>query len=335
MDVDLAIQMTSYLRGVIVPDADDVLGEPTIHDVQGKIHLIADMFATLSCFDIDNGDIANLRPVFTTTPGSAQMNTKADRLVGCRPKPLDTQELWQSLWPSITVPRNLRDPFFKVLYTEEYKNIRSGNPRVILGIYIIMWCLQKGYLATFWPELECTGCSKYRKSHEAEEVNGDNMPEECPLDAPSATELGATDFLNKLRQEIERTVVLAGGYEERYNIPPEGKTRTAKRKRSEREDSEVEGQDENLDEGEDEGEDEDEDEGEDSETHGETEEESEIRETDDAQANYGVPYREVLANALDLAIKDLQGELQVFPELEDSDGLIRWVVNAAYMLIQV
>jgi hypothetical protein len=329
MNVDPLIHVASFMKDGIVPPANEVVSEQTVYDVQTAIHRISDKFATLSCFDIDNSDIGRNISVFTIIP-SPEVNTKADGLVGCRPTPGDTQEMWQSLWPSITKPRDISHPFFRTMYTEEYKNIRSGNPRVILGIYIIIWCLKKKHLVTFWPELQCSGCSTYKKSHRADDAYDGKVPEECPLDATEALDtteaLDADDDFNILRGEINRVVILAQDYETRYNIPSEKETQTAKkRKHFEREDSGSE--EEEGEEGE-EGEEKELDTGEDQDNNTETSE-TEDSETSETQSVQFVPYRQILEDAMKLAIE----ELELPPNVED--GLIRWVLNAVYMLIQV
>ncbi|KAJ7223035.1 hypothetical protein GGX14DRAFT_656931, partial [Mycena pura] len=216
MDVDPLIHIAAFQIKQIVPhSARHVVGEPSVHAVQNKIHGISGPFATISCFDIDNGEIDRFLPVFTSF-ASGESNTITDSVVGCQFNAGDTEEQWGSLWPSVT---HLSEPFFHVLYTEEYKNIRAGNPRVILGIYIILWCLEKDYLKTFWPENDCDGCSKFKKSHKAAEEFDGTVPKECPLDASSATKALATDFDElRMREEINRMVALATVYDEKYSI---------------------------------------------------------------------------------------------------------------------
>ncbi|KAF7355579.1 Kinase-like protein [Mycena sanguinolenta] len=214
---------TSYPMDDIVPAADNVVGEPTVCHLQHDIHRISGMFATLSCFDVDNNKVDGLRSVFRSIPSIESNNTKADLLVGCQVMPGDTAARWGSLWPSITQPRDLRHPFFAFLYTEEHKNIRSGGPLVILGIYIIMWCLKKKYLRTFWPVNECDHCERFIESHEADTSE---MSESCPLDSPTA--MAVTSDLEELRQEINRIIGLAEKYDTQYNIPSAQRTRKRK-----------------------------------------------------------------------------------------------------------
>ncbi|KAJ7682451.1 hypothetical protein DFH06DRAFT_1161137 [Mycena polygramma] len=181
--------------------------------------MITGRFATLAAFDVDNSEIAQLLDVFTAHE-CPESNMKADSLVGCWVRPKDTPEQWGSLWSSIAEPRDLCDPFFEVLYTEEYKDILAGHPRTVLGIYIVIWCLVKGHLETFWPE-ECHGCPAFRKSHQAEEEATDdsNLPHEAPFDSPIATENLVITNLEALEEEIGRLIILANVYGERYNIP--------------------------------------------------------------------------------------------------------------------
>jgi hypothetical protein len=221
------------------------------------------------------------------------------------------------------------------MYTEEYKNIRSGNPRVILGIYIIIWCLKKKHLTTFWPGLQCSGCSTYKKSHRAEDAYNGKVPKEYPLDATEALDtteaLDADDDFDILRGEISRVIILAQDYETRYNIPPKKETQTAKkRKHFEREDSgSEEEEEEEGEEGEgEEAEEQEPDNGEDQDDNTRTSE-AENSETSETQSIQFVPYKQLLENAMKLAME----ELELPPKV--GDGLIRWVLNAAYMLIQV
>ncbi|KAJ7890649.1 hypothetical protein B0H14DRAFT_2690194, partial [Mycena olivaceomarginata] len=155
-----------------------------------------------------------------------------------------------------------------------------------------MWCVEKGHLATFWPELECEGCARYRKSHKAHLASEDAVPEECPLDASSVPKTITATRLDALRQEINRIIALSKVYEARYSIPlaEEAPTTAKKRKHFEQED---------------------------------------IDSDDSESTPFGLSHKELLEDALDLVLEDLP---QLVPM---KDGLIRWVVNAAYILIQV
>ncbi|KAJ6466684.1 hypothetical protein C8R47DRAFT_35265 [Mycena vitilis] len=195
------------------------VSEWCVKRVQMKIHMITGRFATLAAFDVDNSEIDQLLDVFTAHE-CPESNMKADSLVGCGVEPKDHPEQWGSLWSSLTEPRDLRHPHFKVLYTEEYKDIIAGNPRTILGIYVIIWCLEKGHLETFWPE-GCHGCPAFVKSHQAEQEATDDsgMPHDAPVDSPVATENLVNPNLEALEEGIGRLITLADVYDERYNIP--------------------------------------------------------------------------------------------------------------------
>ncbi|KAF7356987.1 Kinase-like protein [Mycena venus] len=306
MDVEPLIHGASFRIGEIVPRPQQVIGEPTVYKVQGAIHNISGMFATLSCFDIDSSEIHRFRSVFMTNDPS-ESNTKADRLIKCQPEPLDEQETWGSLWSSIKEPRDLSKPFFDVLYTEEYKSIRAGNPRTILGIYIIMWCLREGHLETFWPQNHCEGCSKFIKSHQADEEydrNNPTVPEDCPVDGLlAATTLVGTDP-DRLREEINRLIDLAGVYEKKYSIPPEKATQTQAETQTELE----------------------------TETETETNRKRKRPRNEDSETEeeeVALPFEDLLENAMYLAVNELK-----LPE-EITDGLFRWVLHAAYILIQI
>ncbi|KAJ7241883.1 hypothetical protein B0H12DRAFT_1132857 [Mycena haematopus] len=222
MVVDPLIDRASFLMDNMVPSAPKVVGELTVTAVQTRIHHIAGIFATLSCFDIENDEIRRLRSVFTAGP-SPESDAKADLVVGFEPIPEDAPEKWKSLRSSVIQPRDLRDPFFGVLYTEEHKNILSAGPLVILGIYTIIW--------------------KFIKLHNAD--TEDIPVGSCLLDAYSATEdLGAAN-LEELRAEITRIIELAKDYNAKYDIPTKPGTRTVKRKREDtdtEDDSQVEEQ---------------------------------------------------------------------------------------------
>ncbi|KAJ6561134.1 hypothetical protein DFH09DRAFT_1364570 [Mycena vulgaris] len=284
----LAIK-ASFRRGVrdLVPA--EAVGELCVKEVQGNIHRISCPLATLSCFDIAPGEIDVFPTVFRGSE-SAESNTKADLLIGCQPRIGDKPEDWLSLWSSITQPKDLRDPFFQYIYTEEYKNIRTGNPRAILGIYLILWCLNKGYLETFWPQNDCTGCPKFRKSHTAADDSDGPNQTDIPLDAPDIVTINTN--VENLLVEMRRLVVLAGEYDEKYNIPV-NEQGTARNRPLQRE---VDSDDD-----------------------------------DDPEESFSdfKSYKELLEDAIDKASDELD-----FPETI-KDGLLRCVLNAAYMLIQV
>ncbi|KAJ6466676.1 hypothetical protein C8R47DRAFT_35172 [Mycena vitilis] len=195
------------------------VSEETVNTVQLHVHSIAGMFATLACFDVDNNEVHRLPSVFVAS-ACPESFYKADRLVGCRTREADAPERWGSLWSSLAEPRDLSHPHFDVLYTEEYKNILAGHPRTILGIYIIIWCLEKGYLETFWPD-ECHGCPAFRRSHQAEQEAADDsgLRHEAPVDSHSATENLTNTNFEVLKEAIGRLITLTDVYKERYNIP--------------------------------------------------------------------------------------------------------------------
>jgi hypothetical protein len=291
MNVDVVEKAYMRLKNIVPRVA---IGEDCVKAVNSHIHtFIACPLATLSCFDIDNSEIDGFRDAFMTLSESEEPNTKADLLVGCQPLPKDQQEDWGSLWSFVTQPKDLRDPYFHVLYTEEYKSIRAGNPRTILGIYLIMWCLEKGYLATFWPKNECEDCPKFKKSHAAQKAYTADEDSDKPLvDAPTATKNLVDTDLDHLRSEIYRLIALANVYEERYNIPVKAKKGTEnKRKRHEREPD--------------------------------SDESDELEEF--------MSYKDILEEAVDHVSTDSELNLP----LAIQDGLIRWVLDAAYFLIQV
>ncbi|KAJ6474616.1 hypothetical protein C8R47DRAFT_1221014 [Mycena vitilis] len=230
--IDHLIDRASFLVDQIVPAK--AIAENCIRDIQTSIHGIADTFATLACFDIDESELAKFRSVFKSRGSSGETNAKADLLVECQPEDDDKPTKWGSLWSSISKPpRGLRLPHFQTLYTEEFKNILAGNPRMILGIYIIAWCLEKGYLESFWPRNDCDGCTQYRKSHKAEQKASEGILPEVPVDSADATK-PATD-VEALQEAVDRLIRLDGKYKEKYDIPQktEGTAKNLKRKRPE------------------------------------------------------------------------------------------------------
>ncbi|KAJ7156863.1 hypothetical protein C8R43DRAFT_997459 [Mycena crocata] len=293
--IEAYIKMVSWILTGIVPD--EACSEDDVKTLQGRIHLISCSVATLSCFDIE--DIEGFHPVFGL-PGNSQANTKADALVGCRPRPADTAEKWGSLWNSVTNPdRDLRLRYFRVLYPEEYKNILAGNPRVILGIYLILWSIRKGYLEHFWPENICdSGCQKFRKSHRAAEyVEGsEDKPEDPPLDAPSFVDAKPTVF-SMLKKNIKDVAHLASVYDKKHNIPDEH--RTVKNRRPETAKS------------------------------GQKSRRQPPQHDDEETVQELKSYGQLLEDAMTKALRDFE-----LPE-PIKQGLFRWVLNAAFILIQV
>ncbi|KAJ7780313.1 hypothetical protein DFH07DRAFT_469868 [Mycena maculata] len=266
MDVD-AIRKTYRVAGLVPVEA---VGESSVLVALVNIHRIASSIATLCCFDVDEED-GDFLPVFGAG-GSPGTNTIADLMVGCQPRDEDQPERWGSLWPSITEPRDLRDPYFRDLYTEEFKSIRTANPGAILGIYVLIFCLQNKYLKRFWPKNECEGCPKFRKSHQA--VDDEETPQGPPPDAPD-TDIPTTE-LEVLQEEMGRLADLAQAYHEAHE-------QTKKRQRA----------------------------------------------ADDERVTDLKSYEQLLREATVKAAKVLR-----FTE-EIESQLPRWVLNAAYMLIQV
>ncbi|KAF8213847.1 hypothetical protein K438DRAFT_988156 [Mycena galopus ATCC 62051] len=333
-DVDSLISRASFRMRDIVPRPNRVIGEPSVSAVQTRIHNIAGVFATLSCFNMGIDSLEIDGSVFTTSE-SPESNTEADLLVGCAPTLTDTPTDWASLWPSIIHPRDLRDPFFEVLYTEEYKNIRSGSPRAILGIYIIIWCLQKKHLETMWPDNRCENSKcKFAKSHKATrkfELAPKKVPEDRPLDAQSATKALVDTDMDALEAEIRRIIDLAEIYDKKYSIPPE--TRSVTAKNYQEEDNETE--DGETEDGENEERESRDNESRDTETDSEEADSEEADSgTTDSDSDAPIPaqflsYKERLEDALALASK----ELKLSPKMQN--GLLKWVMNGAYFLIQV
>ncbi|KAJ7682458.1 hypothetical protein DFH06DRAFT_1119702 [Mycena polygramma] len=290
------------------------VSEGCVKRVQIKIHDIAGPFATLAAFDVDNSEIHDLpsRCVFESKE-SAESDCKADLVIACEPQLEDTPERWGSLWSSISIaPRDLREDHYQDLFTEEHKNIRSGHPRALLGIYIVMWCLEKGHLKRFWPYNRCVGCKKFRKSHQAtkeeeerekrkregegeeeEEELDDAMPSWMPLDSPKTTAELVTTDVDKLEAEIRRIISRVETYDEKYG----NEDKTAKRTY---EDTEA----------------------------GYSDAEAGHSDDDEVPAQF-MPYQQILEDATNLASEELNLPSSI------TDGLPRWVVNAAYFLIQV
>ncbi|KAK7031586.1 hypothetical protein R3P38DRAFT_2522220 [Favolaschia claudopus] len=198
----------------IVPD--EVVDETTVTTLSDRIGTIAGDFATLGCFKVDRGDLLNYRSAFHVF-SSGETNTKADRLVGCRYK--GDEHKWGSLWKKITEPTDIRHPFFKVLFPEEYKNILAARPLAFLGILIIIWCSVRGHLRNFWPGNPCNDCDKFRKSHEFQ--NARKNLEFDPIDGPSIADLFVGTDLPALRKEILRVLKLDAKHIEKCDIPPE------------------------------------------------------------------------------------------------------------------
>ncbi|KAJ7626282.1 hypothetical protein DFH06DRAFT_1443898 [Mycena polygramma] len=291
---------SSFSARKIVPARP--VGEVSVNRIQTRIHDIACTFATLGCFDIDDNEIDTFRSVFTVED-AGEPNTIADLLVGCNN--FDEPEDWGSLYSAVVEPRELSHAHFHALCTEEHKNIIAGNPQTILGIYIILWCLQKEYLWTFWPTNDCAGCGKYKKSHAAERADVMGEGGKAPVDAKDAPQPPDTD-LEELEEEIERLVAVALVYDDEHHIPPD-KATVKKPKEAVKKQNQPEtapGQKRKRDEQDD--------------SEGETEEPPEEN----------LSYKERLEIALDRAIEELETLAPV------EDGLLRCMLDAAYFLIQ-
>ncbi|KAJ7156858.1 hypothetical protein C8R43DRAFT_997434 [Mycena crocata] len=276
--LDAVTHTKQYIRDLVPREA---VGESCVKNLQRDIHKISCPLATLSCFDIADTDIDQFRSVFGPLE-SSESETKADLLVGCRPRVDDEPEEWAFLEPSVTQPKNLRDEYFTVLLTEEYKNIRSGHPRTILGIYVIMWCLQQDHLEKFWPELECSKCPAFKKSHRA--ADDETIEADRPFDAPNSLP-NPTDLV-ALRKEIDRLLDVVDTYDAALNVPATERTARNPQPSEPAEDS------------------------------GESSEEL-------------LDYTDILERATIKASDDLN-----LPE-SIKNGLFTWVMNAAYILIQV
>ncbi|KAJ6478508.1 hypothetical protein C8R47DRAFT_1322996 [Mycena vitilis] len=298
--LDALIAHSSFSARKIVPARP--VGEISVNRIQTRIHDIACTFATLGCFDIDDNEIDSFRSVFTVED-AGEPNTIADLLVGC--DNFDEPEDWASLYSAVVTPRDLNHAHFHALCTEEHKNIIAGNPRTILCIYIILWCLQKKYLRTFWPPNDCDGCGKYKKSHAAQRAHLRGEAGKAPVDARDAPRPPDTD-LEELEEEIGRLVGVALVYDHEHHIPAD-KATVKKPKEAVKTENQAEtvlGQKRKCDEQDD--------------SEGETEEP--VEET--------LSYKERLENALDRAIEELETLAPV------EDGLHRCMLDTAYFLIQ-
>ncbi|KAJ6478512.1 hypothetical protein C8R47DRAFT_1138586 [Mycena vitilis] len=304
--IDAFIRQASFDIRHIVPR--EAIAETCVKHVQSGIHKIASPFASLASFGVDDSEIGEFR-VFAACDSSGEVETKTDILVQCEPREGAKPEQWGPLWSSITEPRDLRHPHFRVLHTEEHKNILAGNPRMILGIYIIAWCLANKYLKSFWPANDCDNCVQFTKSHKAEEVlakaDSDKTEYETPLDSDDATAPSTTNLAD-LEQEIDRVIVSVDAYDKNCNVStstkgnqtgkkrkhPHGKgKRPVKRKSRQAAALEVE--------------------------------------TDISTPEELKSFDETLEDATDRAIKDLN----LAPGIRA--GLHKWVLRAAYILIQV
>ncbi|KAJ7089832.1 hypothetical protein B0H15DRAFT_273532 [Mycena belliarum] len=273
------IRNTFRLRNLVPREA---VGEACVRDVQRKIYDISCPLATLSCFNIDSKDITTFEDVFGSRE-SSEINTRADLLVGCQPRPQDEDERWGSLWPSIIQPKDLRSRYFRTLYTEEYKNIRSGGARTILGIYIIIWCLHKGHLQTLWPQNDCNGCERFRKSHRAAAAHATGSDVTPPLDEADAQipETATRTF----KKELARLLDVVAEYDTKYNIPTKEQG-TARKPRA--------------------------------------------RKDQDADPVQNLKaYKQLLS----VAVKKASSDLKLSETIRE--GLDRWVLTAAFILIQV
>ncbi|KAJ6495788.1 hypothetical protein C8R47DRAFT_372735 [Mycena vitilis] len=262
-------------------------GEADVHVVQAAMHRIACYWATVACFDIKSEDYP-FQPVFHGRPISG-IHTIPDSVIGCLPA-IGGPEKWKSLWPRITAPIDLKEPFFHALYTEEYKNIRAGSPRTILGIYIILWCIQKGFLTTFWPENDCRLCHKFKKSHHAARYDNTDLPFDAEDKGEEDDDPADTNaIITALKTEINRLLKVAGTYDNDHSIPPE-EERTAKKKRPR-------------------------------------------KDTDNISTESPLSlHKEALEKAFRLACFDPTLNL---PADLVQRGLFKWVLHAAYMLVQV
>ncbi|KAK7024127.1 hypothetical protein R3P38DRAFT_2531117 [Favolaschia claudopus] len=231
--------------------------EDDVRMMHFSIHKASHIIATLALFDVAPDDIFNkhIKSVFRTS-GASGANTIADLLVGCAPTNEHLAHQWEPLWsaingvePDSTV--DLRHPAFQVLHTEEYKNIRAG-PGAILGIYIIILCMQKQYLKKWWPTTECQGCEQYAKSHAATDAwLDDGGPDDGGLDDKGSTDLlqdllddeGLSEHFQKprlyrddegpytdeqLQNEILRLAKVLETYDKDHRIPSKNQSRTAK-----------------------------------------------------------------------------------------------------------
>ncbi|KAK7031577.1 hypothetical protein R3P38DRAFT_3393474 [Favolaschia claudopus] len=217
LDIQAVIKLSPFDLTLIVPRPVDVGGDPTIRSMHEAFHRITGKVATVSCFDFDSSR-SQFRPVFASRPSLATTNTIADQLVGCVPAFGDDPKDWKELWPLVTADScDLRQPEFRTLYSEEYKNLAVGGRRGILGILLLVWSLYKGHLRTVWPTLICNDeCQRFQKSHADQDKSRKTNPFPSPLDGTSIVkQQEGMDAIKEqeLRQTIMNFVELVYGEE--------------------------------------------------------------------------------------------------------------------------